>query len=478
MLSDALTQHEQLRNGALQEAAFYRAKLAAFESGSSLDIVRVESDRAGQLESKLAALSADYAAQEAKLLELREAFHNQSRMREHAEIRVQEASQRLEELEDLRRKLTSEHVDLHTRHEILQRTIQNHAERLISQSSVLEQREAEYNFAKSRLDALDTLQQQHLQFVEQTQSTLDISSSRLSEITTQWESATQRISELESELAETKMELESRATEASAATVRLAQVENAWAQSREEADALRSLTTQRLGELLDSHRDLRADEDRLLDSHNEKVRALEVELSSLRSLHEEVDQNSEQNQLALSQMRQQNQEFEVDRSTLKSQIMGLRAQLSDSVSETGKLRQELLATQKRATDYEIAFAKSESKFSMLNRYLEENGLNLDGGTFGDTLSTSIGMHENQSSKKFSSDREFESLRARHQEALQQISSLTLELQQSRLKPEVTTHAQQEQVEELRQALAGSEKAHQERMRQLETDYQTAVHYVK
>jgi len=61
-------------------------------------------------------------------------------------------------------------------------------------------------------------------------------------------------------LAELRGEIESRTAEVESVRARLTDVENSWAKSREEADAFRALTTGSLGELLDSHRDLKTDE--------------------------------------------------------------------------------------------------------------------------------------------------------------------------------------------------------------------------
>jgi chromosome segregation ATPase len=476
-LSDILNRYEHVRSGALQEAAFYRAKLAAYESGSAVDIGRLDGDRAAQLESKLAALSADYSAQEARLEESRRDGFVQIRLREQAEIRALEACQRLEELEESNRHIANEYVDLQANYEASQSTVRNQAQRLFSQNSILEQKEADFLYAKTRLEALDAIQQQHSQFVEQTQTTLDVSSTRLSDITAQWEIATQKIGELEADLAEAKAELDARTAETSAATSRLAEVENAWAQSREEADALRSLTTQRLGELLDSHRDLKIDEDHLIDSHNEKVRALEVELSSLRNLQAEISEHSGQLQSALSHSRRQNQDTDAERSQLKKQILGLRAQLSDVLSESGKLHKELSDTKGIINQHSTTVSKIESKYAMLRRYVEDNGVSLDGFTSEDNSSAPRELQA-PSSQTTSPQQDFEALRRQYQDALRQISALNSEVDRIRSNHESDSPRQQGQVDELRRALAESESVHQDRMRQLENDYQTAVHYVK
>jgi hypothetical protein len=73
-----------------------------------------------------------------------------------------------------------------------------------------------------------------------------------------------------------------RATELEAVHLRLTNAENAWTKSQEEADAFCALTTTSLGELLDTHRELKTDEDRFTRGHAERVQAVKAEVASLR----------------------------------------------------------------------------------------------------------------------------------------------------------------------------------------------------
>jgi chromosome segregation ATPase len=152
--------------------------------------------------------------------------------------------------------------DLEDRHASVEASLRDHANRLLSQTSVMEQREAEYLNIQSQLDELTQSRDQHVRALDQARTALQTASSRAQEVDGQHQRARERINQLEADLAELRGELEARTSEAESAKVRLADVENSWAKSREEADAFRALTTGSLGELLDSHRDLKTDEDR------------------------------------------------------------------------------------------------------------------------------------------------------------------------------------------------------------------------
>jgi len=197
----------------------------------------------------------------------------------------------------------------------------------------------------------------------------------------------------------------------------------------------------------------------------------------LRNLQAEISEHSGQLQSALSHSRRQNQDADTERSLLKKQILGLRAQLSDALSESGKLHKELSDSRGIINQHSTTVSKIESKYAMLRRYVEDSGVNLEGSTSEDTSSVPRELQA-LSSQTTSPQQDLEALRGQYQDALRQISALNSEVDRIRSNRESNSPRQQEQVDELRRALAESESAHQDRMRQLENDYQTAVHYVK
>ena len=225
---------------------------------------------------------------------------------------------------------------------MLRLSLRDHAERLLSQTSTIKQREAEYlNAFNPNWTNLLSLETNIFVPSIQARTALQTASSRAQEVDGQHQRARERINILEADLAELRGELEARTLEAESAKTRLADVENSWAKSREEADAFRALTTGSLGELLDSHRDLKTDEDRLARGHVEKVQVIELETVSLRNMLKDATQHMEDAQTNLTQERRRVREVEVEQSFLRSQIVALRAQLSNSMHDTGRLRQDL-----------------------------------------------------------------------------------------------------------------------------------------
>jgi hypothetical protein len=121
------------------------------------------------------------------------------------------------------------------------------ADRLLAQTSLLEQKDAELVDLRARLDALDELplsRNEHVCALEQ---------------------------QNETKLAEVLAELEARESELEAVHLRLTEAENGWAKSKTEADTLRAMTTAGLVNTDETHR------------LKERVWAMEAEMASLRS---------------------------------------------------------------------------------------------------------------------------------------------------------------------------------------------------
>ena len=273
---------ERLRRGALQEAAFFRAKVATLESNSPIDLARIEKERINELERQLGALAAEHATGQR---DLQQAIGESSASRElHSSAVEREAGslKRAEDAENAHRQVIAELDELHQKTMTTDNTLREHTERLITLTSVAQQREAERNHLQSQLDDAVAAREEHVGLIEQAQAAISAAGLRTSEMEGLYGKATNRITQLENELAETRNELDARSRDAEMASERLAEVENAYAKSREEADSLRTVTTSRLGELLDSHKEMRADEGRTTRGHQEQLRALEEEGKSLR----------------------------------------------------------------------------------------------------------------------------------------------------------------------------------------------------
>lgn len=488
MVSERMAEADRIRHSALQDAAFYRAKLAAYESGSIHEASRLEKDRTVQLEKQLTVLTSNKAALEKKVADLETAYQQQLQICEQSEARASDALRRADTLESLHNTITREHNDLRDKHADVEASLNDHAQKLLALNSLAQQKNADDRHIQEQIAAVTESRDQHLKALEQAQTALEASASKHDELLEQWRRATDQITRLEQDMLELRNELEVRTVECEAARAKLTDVENSWAASRDEADSLRTLTTSGLGQLLDSHRDLKADEDRLLRSHEEKYEALEAEASGLRAIINETSQRLRHAQQETREQRQKVQDLQTEQLALRSQLVGLRAQLASAMTDNGRYRKDLATRDVELREKTNTLSEVELRLSTLRAYLTEHGLMIDESEIGQQtsempmrlheleqkLNDQIRLHEDTSQK-------LEMATRRHQEAEAHAVSLLKQLNEVQHSNATTNFSGQNmeaRVEAAERNLAEAEDNHKNRMAQMEEDYKTAVHYVK
>lgn len=485
--SDRVADAERMKAGAIQEAAYYRAKLIAWEANAPVDVARAERERIAELERHLATLSSEHSTLRRKVVEVTDSLALQTTLLEQAEARAVDANKRADTLEESHERHIRSHAELQDRQVLLEAALREHADRLASQTSLLEQKEAECAQAKKHVQELTQSQDQHIRALEQARVAVQAATSRSEEVDSSHQLSRERITQLEADLVEVKGDLETRTLEVESLRARLAEVENSWAKSREEADAFRALTTGGLGELLDSHRDLKTDEDRHARSYAEKTEAVEMEAASLRKLLQETSQRVEDVQAELSEERRRVRETESEQLFLRSQIVGLRAQLSSSFSDNGRLRKEYADKEAELCEALKEAADTNVRLAMLRNYLAENGISPDqdaSGSISDSsariaelegqLEERIRLHEN-------SERELAQAVRRTRDVETQLSAIKSQLDRTRSSPQgpvIENDSAVARAVEVERKLEETERNYKARMQQMEDDYQLAVRYVK
>ncbi|KAJ3750623.1 hypothetical protein DFH05DRAFT_1518765 [Lentinula detonsa] len=491
--SEQVADAERMKVSAAQEAAYYRSKIAALESSNESEALRLERQRVADLERNMSALMNERWLQDRKLNELSDSVALHTTLYEQAEARSADASKRADMLDESNERLLQQHSDLQQRHAALDGQFRSHAEKLSSASSSLQQSQAEADAARAQVDDLTRSQDQHIRALEQARDALQAAASRADEADEQYQHARERINSLEADLADLRGEVEARTSEVESTRARLTEVENLWAKSREEADSLRTMTTGSLGELLDSHRDLRSDEDRLTRGHVERMEAVEEESASLRQLLKDANQRVEESQTQTMEERRKLREYEARQSSLLSQIVALRAQLSNALIENGGLQQNLAD---RDADLRIQTKESSEstiKLAMLRNYMAENGLSVN----EDDLDLPARSRSNVASPAIVADlenkladrtrlhedteRELAKVVRRNREVEDQVVQLSSQLSRARSAPPSSVEASsntEARVQQAERKLEETERTYKTRMQTMEEDYQLAVHYVK
>ena len=497
--SEKLAEAERVKTSAMQEAAYYRAKLAALEVKNESEAQRLEKARSTELENHMSALMQERWAQDRKLTELSDSVALHTMLYEQSETRCGQVMKRAEKLSETHKNTAELYNDLLDKHEALEIKYRDVHDKLVTQSSLLEQKEADELGLRAQVDELGQSKEQHIRALDQARVALQASSTRATEVDMHYERAQERIKRLEADVADLRGELETRTAEVEAARARSTEVENAWAKSREEADAFRAFTTTSLGELLDSHRDMKADEERLGRGHAEKLQAVEAEAQSLRMMLRDVSKRADEAGGKLLEEKKRVQEQQGEISTLHAQLVLLRGQLSGAAAEGARLKKDMSGLEGTVKEKCKDASDASAKLGMLRNYLAENGVIVDeddeinaspptakGGAVNansqaviadleDKLAERTRMHEN-------TERELVQAMRQKRDAEVQVSQLSNRLDNLRLNVGVESANVEAEVDArvrgAEEKFAETRKAHEDKIKQLEDDYNMAVHYVK
>ncbi|KAG6862189.1 hypothetical protein C0995_004271 [Termitomyces sp. Mi166 len=491
-VSERVTEVERAKATATQEAAYYRAKLAAHENEDDAEVSRLERERIADLERRVAELLNERWAQDRKMSELSDSLALQTTLCEQADARANESNKRADSVDETHNRTLKRHKELQDSLDRLEVKYHEQSQELVTQTSMLQQREAEELHLRALVNELTLSKEQHVRALEQARVALQAASSRAGEMDAQYQRAREQVGTLEGEIAELRGEVEARMAEAESAQARLTDVENSWAKSREEADAFRALTTGSLGELLDSHRDLKTDEDRLARGHTEKLQAVEAETQSLRMMLKQAAHRADESQVKLTEERQRVRESETEQSVLRSQIVGLRAQLSTAAADSGRLRKDVAEKESALRDKAKEASDATHKLVMLRNYLTDHGIALDEAELRTTSRATgrgspaaIAELENKLAEKTrmheSAQRDLAQVAREKRDVEAQASQLSSQLDQLRASHNQSRNddaAAEARLAEAERKFTEMEEGYKTRMKAMEEDYNLAVHYVK
>ncbi|WWC70663.1 uncharacterized protein I206_104614 [Kwoniella pini CBS 10737] len=492
--SDRAMEAERLRRGALQEAAFYRAKIATLESNSPIDLARVEKERIVELEKQIGMISVAHAASQKELESVTESVNNVRSLHSASTERESETLKRAEEAEEAHREAVEEIEQLHEKLTEHEGNLREHTEKLITLSSTVQQREAEKDNLQSQLEEANRGRDDNIVLIQQTQAALTAAGVRTTEMENLYAKANTRVASLEEELAELRTEVEVKTRDVELSEEKFREVENAWTQSREEADSLRAVTTSRLGEILDSHKEMRADESRHTRGYQDQIKALEQETESLRKMLKEAGQRVDSAESGVSSHRTKNRELESKLQSVRGELRMSKTKLLNLQSENSKYKEIHSSKDKELKEKEFHLTDLETRSTVLRNLLADHGIavsdnDLDNAAQASTPSSAQleTQLRDRGRANEAAQREIEDLRMRCEEAEDKVESLGRLIERlkdarsptaSSMRSPTPTGDNDRRVGDLEKRLMDMEAQHREKVKAVENDYQTAVRYVK
>lgn len=481
-----LAQQERTRVAALQEAAFYRAKLSAIEYGTSDERARLDLQRIVQLERLLSDAMRENNELDRRATLLQDHARLELRLRNSVEERLTETTKRAVAAEEAQMKAYDELSELQKHAYTTEALLRDHAARVSRLTTQVAQHQSERETFETQLASAAKTTDFHRGTMLQYQETLTIVNNRLTELEQLREENLREIATQNETLNRLRADVHSKTIHAEQQSHRIIELEELLASGRDELQAQRAATTGGLAELLSAPPHM-PDTQTSRSAGNEQLSALSDEVEALQQLHNEAYTANQAMAQQLQQASERASELQRKNNALFVEINALRTKLNgaqhDIAAAHAEEQRSIAVAENTMHELEVVQVKNAA----LRQLLAEANLH-------------VPDEETLARPEFLADRRLAEMRLeleRHKKdaeenaaelqiAQEQLHQMGLEWDRRMRDMRATDsasarselHLLRKRAEEAELRLDNANAAHNERAAQLESDYQTAVQFVR
>lgn len=361
---------------ALQEAAFYRAKMAALESSSPPnELNKLEKGRIADLEQRLAEMSAFKSTSDRRIRELEADVERHRDASQTATQREAAHLERAQAAEASYSRSLSDFAELQRRAHGHDSTVHQQLSTIATLESQLSHVINKHDAATSKLVVLQEALDEHERGVEQTQEALAASQAHAAEMESLWRKSQQECQEHVERLNELEAELHRTTQELSDARNQVQDLERALESSQQESTSLRELTSNHLARLVELKTSAsRSMDDDEHDLREQQMRSIQSAVDTHKDLAQEAHKRADSLQTELGDVRGQHLTLQKQVDLLQNELASLRKRHAASLESSS--RSQALLAQKEMDMLERArqLEASEVKVELLKSLLAENGL--------------------------------------------------------------------------------------------------------
>lgn len=450
MAAKQIAEAEKQRDAAIQEAVYAKAKLAAHTGGSvtstpQLDGDRDEpSDRSGEMAKKLAAALGQQKDLRTQLDHSRTELMAEKSARQLADDTATAAQKRLTDLETYKQQTSTEIERLKAELHVAQQEAREKSVACVEAVTALELVRVERDEFGSKYNEAVGSSKSHDETFESLKNAISASEDVKSHLETRLEEERAAREQLEDELNKLKREHEARTTELLASTKRLRDAQELAEKHANEAQTHRQALLSGLGTMT-SQDTASADK----GAHSERIAALQDQITAAKELARKYQLEAD---AAADKLR-----------SAEERIAGLEQYQEQSSREGVAIRRQLQSALRETQALQAGH--TDLRNQLASQQLETNAMTVQHNALKDILSErGISPTSAIRSRVLVSPRTNSPEQTRMRDLEAQLASAAATLEECKLQ-----FASQQQESEL---------AYREKLQQLESDYQSAVHYVK
>ncbi|CAG8499846.1 6197_t:CDS:2 [Dentiscutata heterogama] len=481
--SQKITDSEKIRTAALQEAAYFKAKLAALKNQSKPDLIIIESERNNELEKRLMNALNEKETVQTKFIQLQQDFNDEKISRESAEERAKMAVERAEEAENAHAKSLTELAALHSRATAAETELREVKGQLLNSNMELKKSQNINEQSQTQITSLQQSVDNLKRTLEKANSAMTTASKRASESESLWKQTQQDIANLEKESAGLRSQLDVRMRDLSRAAEKANNLEKLLEEERKASATLREMMEDGVNKLLNSPVD-----DNLNDNSN--MAQLEQEIAVLKNINEETQKSANEAANSLLSAKVKIVQMESTIMKARSENTALQRQLAEASEEVIRTKGKLSEKERLLEEKSRILEDTEVKIGMMRDVMSERGILDDGsGNSGaDKVKEMAAQCEKLEALHAKTQNDLKISIRKYQEALKKVQEAENKSQALEKELERTNESLSESSKQLTDEKRSIEMKNNELQKQIiETneklakvvnDYNTAMHYVQ
>jgi chromosome segregation ATPase len=467
-VADEYAQSENLRDSAIQEAAYLRARMAILEGDNSSSNEEPSHERVREMEDYLAETERTKKALETRTSELTSEIDRLSSQIDTLNVADADAMKRADKAEEAEYKIRSELHAAQDRLALLDTELREHASRIVALSSNVQQRETELQEHKTNLKKLENDHDDRLHDMEKLQAALQSAEQRAQTASESLASLQIRVEEVERELGDARVEVLKRSQEAEQSAKRIAIIEPELKSLESKLHTYRELADGRLGQVATSRNGGTQVES--FAGLPDKMSPIAQECASLRKMLNEAGLQIESAQSNLMTQRTAIEEHTKQNLELQSELRQAQARSAKDAAIVAAMTTTLAVREDQHRRHGEAIMELQARCAMMRNLLADHNIAIHD------------VPEAANALKHSADNDY---RRELEEARSELAQLRQHVQNTQARAIVpdgekakAIDSEDARVAVLETRLVESEAAHKKKLSQVETDYQTAVRYVK
>ncbi|CAG8759978.1 8625_t:CDS:2, partial [Dentiscutata erythropus] len=372
--SQKITDSEKIRTAALQEAAYFKAKLAALKNQSKSDLIIIESERNNELEKRLMNSLNEKESVQIKFLQLQQDFNDAKISRESSEERAKMAVERAEEAENSHARSLTELAALHSRATAAETELRDVKGQLLNSNMELKKSQNINEQSQVQITSLQQSVDNLKRTLEKANSAMTTASKRASESESLWKQAQQDIANLEKESAGLRSQLDVRMRDLSRAAEKANNLEKLLEEEHKANATLREMMEDGVNKLLNSP----VDDNSTKSNENSNMAQLEQEIAVLKNINEESQKSANDAANSLLSAKVKIVQMESIIMKARSENTTLQRQLAEASEEVIRTKGKLSEKERLLQEKSRILEDTEVKIGMMRDVMSERGILDDG----------------------------------------------------------------------------------------------------